>query len=65
MLELLRAHFNRPELKGLRVKVKHDCAQLTENGTCKIYENRPEICQEHYCPKAEEHIEMLEVDWND
>lgn len=31
------------------VKIRHRCEQLTIDGLCRIYEDRPTICREFHC----------------
>ena len=38
------------DMKDGVVKIKHRCAQLTEEGFCSIYEGRPQICRDFQCP---------------
>lgn len=32
-----------------RVKLRHRCAQLTDDGLCGIYDSRPNICRAYSC----------------
>ena len=59
-LEFLRAHgVDRVPLSELRdraldlgngtVKIFHRCDQLDENGRCRIYKTRPQICRDFDC----------------
>lgn len=37
------------DVNDLTVKIKHRCAQLGDDGLCKIYERRPRICRAFDC----------------
>lgn len=39
-----------------RVKLRHRCAQLTDDGLCGIYESRPAICRAYSCAKRHEQV---------
>lgn len=65
MADLLSAHYNRP-ISSIRVRVKHDCAQLQEDGSCAIYDTRPVICRNFLCQPALDRANgMLIVDLDD
>ncbi len=34
---------------GKKVKVRVPCAQLTEEGLCGVYDQRPQLCREYSC----------------
>lgn len=42
------------DVSSLVVNIKHRCNQLGDDGLCKIYENRPEICRGFQCHVRED-----------
>lgn len=42
------------DVSAMVVNIKHRCNQLGDNGLCKIYENRPQICRSFQCHVRED-----------
>lgn len=48
-LSLAEIQANSLDLGEGRIKLFHRCRQLLNDGSCRIYENRPQICREFQC----------------
>jgi len=49
--EFMQAMYGRP-IESVTLRMTQRCDKLTEDNLCSIYENRPAICREYFCPAA-------------
>lgn len=45
---------------GYKVTVNTTCEMLTDEGLCRIYEHRPKVCRDFFCPAAIERGKAVE-----
>jgi len=54
-----------PVPQGWKITVNTTCEMLTDEGLCRIYEHRPKVCRDFFCPAARQRAKLVKGEVRD